>query len=84
MSQVAARGCQDLLGNGDRSHETGAWGTKEGVVGGQRWSCIGQERREECSQFQEPPCKDLDMGREQEDRKKLPVAAVSRAVRTVG
>lgn len=63
MSQVAARGCQDLLGNGDRSHGEQVLGaraiqhgrevrgTKEGVVGGQRWSCIGQERREECSQF---------------------------------
>lgn len=93
--QVGGRGCQDQLGSCDWSHGEEALGAgdnqqgrkirgaKEGVAECQSWSCMGQERREACLGTGNNLCKDLDMGREQEDRKKFPVARVPRAVRRV-
>lgn len=94
--QVVGRGCQDQLGSCDWSHGEEALGAgdnqqgrkirgaKEEVAECQGWRCMGRERREACVRHWERPVQRARRRREQEDRKKFPVAGVPRAVRTEG
>lgn len=97
VDQAGGRGCQDQLGNcawsrgeevpgaGDNQSGRELRDANEGVAECERWSCTGRVERERKSApgSENNLCKDPDLGGEQ-NRQKVSVAGVPRAVRTVG